>query len=483
MLWRDLRARQGWRRPLATLLCGAATVVVPLGVLKCWLEVTEPLKMTHASAYIYTVKNLSQGNWGLFDFSRLFSRSLWNDQFDRWNETMMHPVLFLVLIVGGIVVLPKARWPAAGLFVFFLLTQLIFPFAYAWQDYYYYSCAVFVAGALGFVFLAVWDSNAPRWVGVALCLLIFAGNARSYWVTYWPQQSLVHPAKMDFTENLKNMTPPGSVLVIAGYDWAPMIPYYTERRALMIRNGLEYDPVYLRRAFHELQDETVSALIVAPGQRGNRPFLDQAIAALDLDPVPVFSCSVRGDVYVNRFNAEATLLWINASRNRFPTTVTFPPRLSSSRQLRLLSREQAAEDFPMVSPLPHESDFEYNYALASHRGHKVLMAHADSFIWVRPPAGAREITIEFGILDGAWQQENLKTDGVEFVIYGEIKVRGWRRVIFQRVLDPVAHEQDRAIMTATVKFTPMQGETLCFATLGHGSRIYDWAYWKSVEVR
>jgi len=42
--------------------------------------------------------------------------------------------------------------------------------------------------------------------------------------------------------------------IIAGADWAAMIPLYSQHKALMIRNGLEYDPPYLNRAFNDLAD-------------------------------------------------------------------------------------------------------------------------------------------------------------------------------------------------------------------------------------
>jgi len=483
MLWRDLRARQGWRVPLATVLWGAATVTPALGALKWWLAITDPLKAAHVATSIFTAQKLSMGNWGMFDFDRLFSRPLWRDLFDRWSETMMPPGLLLTLVVGGIAVLPKARRPAAGLFAVFLLTQLLFPFAYAWQDYYYYSCAVFIAGALAFVIFAVWDSAAPRWSGVAVLLLVLAANARSYWVTYHPQQAQVSMGKMDFTENIKDMSPPGSVLVLAGYDWAPMIPYYTERRALMIRNGLEKDPAYLRQAFRDLQGETVYALVVSPVLRDYRPFLDVAIPALDMDPTPVFSSAPQGDVYVSHIFVERAVRWINGSRNRFQSYVTIPPRQSASRHPMLLPPMLAEAGFPMFSPLPHRIDFEHPYAKGDYHGDTVLTAHADSFIWVWPPAGAKEITIEFGIIDTAWQQAEQKTNGVEFVIYGENEVLGRRRVIYRRLLDPAAIEQHRSVQTAKVEFTPLPDEVLCFATLSNGSKVFDWAYWRRVEVR
>ena len=69
--------KSGWVVPLKTLLWGLATVAVALGSLRWWIACTDPIKAAHASAFIFTSKNLSQGNWGLFDFRPLFSAELW----------------------------------------------------------------------------------------------------------------------------------------------------------------------------------------------------------------------------------------------------------------------------------------------------------------------------------------------------------------------------------------------------------------------
>src|SRR6478736_7892409 len=77
LLWRDVRARTGWQAPVKTVLWGAATIGFALGALRAWIVYTDPLKAAHDSAWIFTAKNLSQGNWGLFDIKSLFSANVW----------------------------------------------------------------------------------------------------------------------------------------------------------------------------------------------------------------------------------------------------------------------------------------------------------------------------------------------------------------------------------------------------------------------
>lgn len=163
MLWRDLRARTGWRRPTETLLWGLATVVVAFSALRWWVNLTDPIKAVHSSAWIFTSTTLSQGNWGIVDMTARLSPKLWRVLAERWQETIMAPWLIVVFLLGGLVVRGSAKRWSVGMAGVFFAAQLLFPFAYAYQDYYFYACAAFLLAALGITLLGVLDSRLPRW--------------------------------------------------------------------------------------------------------------------------------------------------------------------------------------------------------------------------------------------------------------------------------------------------------------------------------
>ena len=68
---------------------------------------------------------------------------------------------------------------------------------------------------------------------------------------------------------LRDFLPKGSVIVVAGGDWSAIVPFYSQRKALMVRNGLEDNAAYLDRAFRDLADEDVVALVLLGNQRHN----------------------------------------------------------------------------------------------------------------------------------------------------------------------------------------------------------------------
>lgn len=483
MLWRDWRAGEGWRRPALTVWWGAATVGPALGLLRWWIAATDALKESNLSTTIFTSTALSQGNWGLGRFKELVSPELWGTLVERWSEAIVKPwPLLPAVIVAGMVFLPRLRGKIAGLALVFVLSQLLFPWAYALQDYYFYSSAAFVVAGAGLVAVGLWDSRVPRWLAGALVLLLLAGPVQTYWGNYRQQQAIVSLGKHAFTDNIKDITPPGAVIVVAGYDWASMIPYYSERRALMIRRGLENDLNYLDRAFKTLADETVHTLIVGEEVRGNARFVEFATRVLDLDPVPVFRNGF-GDVYVSRFRLTSVLEFLASARNRFTSDTVFPERMHSVRRPMRIPADEARRSFPMISPGPVEVDFEFGFAPATYGGEAVLLAHSDSLFWLRPAESVTSVEMEFGIIDDAWTRSDSKTNGIEFVIFVEDEVTKRSRSIFRRLLDPARVEADRGLQKVQVDYVPRPGERICIAALSNGSKAFDWGYWRSVKLR
>lgn len=481
LLGRDLRAH-AWDAALRTTLWGIATVVVALGALRAWVLYTDPLKAAHDSAWIFTSKNLTQGNWGLFHVKPLFSRDVWGFLLGCWDQAVMSRWLIAVFGVAALA-LPGARRAMLGIGSVFFLAQAMFPYAYAYQDYYFYSCALFLVIAFAYVGFALLDSRWPRWVVYVLLFVPFVAQLDAYRRGYWVTVRDYTQAGYPFTEALRELTPAGSVLVGAGLDWAAMVPLYAERRALLVRKGLEHDPVYLEKAFGRLADEDVSAVVVCYEVRTNRQFLERAARHFDFDPArPAFSWNFA-DVYVPRRYRRGMQLRIETSR-RYPSLVL--PRAVDAglrRQGRLeLSADVAREVFPNVSPAPEVVEFEHGWDWLEHGTRAVLYAHPDSNLWLRPAMGSTRIRWKLGMVEKAYANPAAATNGVEFLIDGE-RPDGSTRRLYRRVLEPATRAADRGEQEETIPYVPQPGELLHFATRPNGNPAFDWAYWTEIEVR
>ena len=485
-LWRDLRAGSGWRAPVQTLLWGAATVAVALGLLRLWIRYTDPIKAAHASAWIFTSANLSVGNWGLFDFKSVFSSGVWRLLLGGWRLGIMPPWLIGLGLVSGIVFLKSARWRVLGLAAVFFLAQLLFPYAYAYQDYYYYSCAVFLLAALGFVLLGLLDSGLPRW-GCWLAVAVpFGAQLTTYGLGYYQEQRVVHNGGFPFTEALRDLTPKRSVIVVAGADWAAMTPLYAQRKALMIRNGLENDRTYLQRAFDDLAGEDVCALVLYGETRKNRALIEQAAARFDFEAsVPTFNYKEIADIYVSRLYLKGVQLRLKISRRYPDLTIPTPPTPAlemSAKTLIQISPEAARDAFTNIIPGPFQANFEFGVDWIEHGNLAVLSAHPNADLWLRPEADAREILWDYGIFAGAYETPGRMTNGVEFIVEGE-RPDGHHRRLYYRILDPAKNPKDRGDQHAVIPYAPQPDEVLRFSTRPNENSAFDWAYWIRIKVR
>ena len=481
-LWQDIRARTGWRAAVKTCLWGFATVAVALGLLRAWIVYTDPIKAAHPSAWIFTAKNLSQGNWGLFNLRPLFSKDVWAQLWGGWEQAIMSRWLIGTGLMAGLLALSAARGRVLGMGGVFFLAQFMFPLAYALQDYYFYACAIFLNVAFGFLLVGLLDSRAPRWLCGLLVLLPLVAQGTAYWRGYRTVQANYQNGGYPLTEVIRDLTPRNSVIVVAGADWAAMTPLYAERKALMIRNGLEHDHAYLGRAFADLADEDVCAVIVWNDVRGNRDFIDLAARRFDIDPTtPTFSYP-WADVYVVRAYTPGVRMRLKTTRKYPSLTVPPDPSDAFNGQGRLQVPPQVARDaFPIVTPGPSEVEFQYGLSWLDTGTKTVLSAHPNSDLWLRPPPDATRIGWSFGIMRGAYEPEG-KTNGVEFIIDAEMP-DGANRRIYRRLLDPRESLHDRGEQHETIPYTPRPGEVLHFSTRPNGNFAFDWAYWSRLTVK
>jgi len=137
--------------------------------------------------------------------------------------------------------------------------------------------------------------------------------------------------------------------------------------------------------------------------------------------------------------------------------------------------------FTQMTPLPYQVSFDLGLDWMDQGDRKVLSAHPDTDLWMRPPTGATRIEWTFGIFDGAYIKEGDKTDGVVFMVFGEAP-DGTARVVYERLLDPLNNPADRGDQHVVVSYSALPGEVLRFATRGNRSNAYDWAYIYEIKV-
>lgn len=468
-------------RPAAwlRLRLAALTLALPAAATTAWILFTDAVKARNPAADM-----LRSGPQRAYNFGQLadrFSGDYWTRWLHLGAQAVIHPAVLAA--VAALALLGPRRWrgPIAAGLGLFLLAPAVFPFLYAWHDYYYFANAGFLGVATGFAAVALLDSRLPRALGALLIAGALLLQAQLYRTHYLPDQQLAGNGDSGLTQLLFDLTGRSDVLVVAGQDWNSMLPWSAQRRALMIRRGHEHNLPYLERAFGDLQGELVAALVLTGDTRDNARLLALAVARLNLHPEP-FLAFRDSTVYVNRALRDE---W----SGRAPSF--------AYDQVRVLRRNESAPPvlagavgalhgravFDGLRPRPVRYDVPFGLSTFWPTPRFVLNTHAPTHLWFEPAAGPHRAKVEFGILDAAWQGPG-RTDGVEFVLT-QLGPGSRTRRLWSRLLNPAAVPADRGPQVAKFAFDLPAGATLQFSTLPGpgGSNAFDWAYLAGLVIQ
>ena len=285
------------------------------------------------------------------------------------------------------------------------------------------------------------------------------------------------------TKSLRELLPEHAVLVVAGNDWSAMIPYFAHKKALMIRNGLEYDRSYLAQAFHDLQGEDVCAFVALGSLRENQQLLGFAQRSFRLDRKPTFQAE-GVDVYVARRYREAFVRSMEEDAERYPgatvSALSADGEDSGDEDGRLERTDfalgEAERRFPLfegrflgaLSPFPLVD--------AQVADGPAVVVHPPLQMWFNPDLRAGTAHWSVRIYPAAYENREPwdRTDGVLFSIWVE-NSRGERKQLFRRFLDPANRTEDRGWQEFRVPYALNPEDGLVFVTDPGVSDSFDWA--------
>lgn len=485
LLWRDWRSGPP-HAAARTLGWGLACSVPALAAAWWWVGVSDKIKQLNAAGADLVSGRLAAYNFG--NWSDRVSPEIWGRLFHQWNATVL-PVWLAagVLLLGALFL--RAGWrPAMLALALFFAAQLVFPQLYSIHDYYFYAAGICLLVAVGSVPAGLMDSRLTRPLVWGVWLVLILGNLNHYRTGYCLSQKIVGVGGSGLTDAIRNTAPRDSVLIIMGDDWNSMIPYYAQRRALMIRRDLEPKWDYIDRAFADLRGEDIYALVVMGDQRNNRAFITRAVDRFKLDPEITYTFDGKADVYVRRFHRNQALRHMGSNEHPFYNKVVLAgvPDAPEGAQTedgvdRTVHVAERTALFSEMKPAP----VRYNFAFGPNRfeldGRPVVGAHPVSLLWFDPPPGERRLSFEFGMVAGAYAHAEGHTDGAEFTI-AEQGPDGTERVIYQRRLDPFNVTGDQGLQQVNLSYTATAGAELVFRTGFGGGGSFDWCYWGKIRI-
>ena len=479
-IWLGLRGPEAGR-PIAwhRLRQAALTLVLPLAASTAWVLYADAVKLHNPAADM--LRSGPQRSYNFGQLSDRFSGDYWTRWLNLSSHAVIHPGVFAAVILLALFGPRRWRWFIVSGLALFIMAPAVFPFLYAWHDYYYYANAGFLGVAMGFTAVALLDTRLPRWLGGLLIIGALGLQGQLYRTHYLPDQRVDSNGDTGLTQLLFDLTDKDDVLVVAGQDWNSMLPASALRRALMIRRGFEYNYPYLERAFADLHGEFVAALVLTGETRDNHRLLELAVSRLNMHPEPFLEFR-DSTVYVNRALRDE---WSGRS-----TSFTYD-------QVRVLHRNPAAA--PLLSGAmkdlhgtgvfggihPQPVRFEVPFALSAFwlGPRYAFNAHATTRLWFAPAAGAHQAKLEFGILDPAWQNA-AKTEGVEFELT-LLTADGRTKQLWSRFLNPAVVPTDRGLQSIQVPFDVPAGAQVQLSTQPGptGSNAFGWGYIASFTIK
>lgn len=484
-LWCDWRGA-GWAAAARTLGWGVAGIGPVLAAAAWWVHFSDGIKRLNASGAALASAQLQAYNLGTW--ADRVSPDTWARLLRQWDKGVM-PVWLAagtaVLAMGFLRPQRRLVWMALSVFV---AAQLMFPRLYSIHDYYFYAAGIALLVAVGGMLVALVDSRLPRSLVWAVVAVVLLANLNHYRTGYYRDQTIRGAGGSGLADAIRNTAPPDSVLIIVGDDWNSMLPYYAQRRALMVRAGMEHQTEYLERAFADLRGEDIYGLVTIGVQRANRPLIERAIRDFKLDPQVTFTFDDQADVYVRRFHRNRALRTMGSNEHPFYNRVVLKgvPDAPEGAQPedgieRWVQPSERATLFSEMTPAPVRYNFAFGIAPFMVDGAKVIGAHPVSTLWFAPRAGEREIDFEFGIVEAAYASASGHTDGADFTVR-ERRSDGTETVVYQRRLDPFAVPADRGRQSVRLRYTVSPGGELIFETGFGGGGSFDWCYWGKIRI-
>lgn len=414
ILVRALR-RQNWTDARHILGWGLGSVVLPGLAAVGWTQYADGVKSGHPQGSVLMSGSMTQFNFGYGVFDVRFSAETWRSIHQIINEGIVAPwILGLFLTIGSIWSgkWRRAAWAAISLFV---IAPVIFPLLYAWHDYYFVASSAFLMLALGFILAGLSEKKRGTYAVVALIGLFGWSQWETYRNHYHPLQSAVGRNGPKISFIIRDLTAVENSIVIVGDDWNSMIPYYAQRKALMIRRTYENDLPLIERCLVNLRDETVGVVVLMDDQIENHDLMGLLETKLGISRHHYFV-----EANARLFPTESRLKSLLPddvlnSQNSSPLNPAYysvSHRFADKTLSSSVLTETTSAVFQSVHPTPNQFYFQFGPGLVELETKEVLNAHALTRMWFDLPAGAHTLKMSGGMMEGAWNRDEYITDGV-----------------------------------------------------------------------
>jgi hypothetical protein len=279
-----------WRpRAIRILLALFALGVAPLVGGVAWMRFGEAVRRTNP---IGARLALVERGWYYGTLHQRFEAATWNSILDRMIPDSVGAVWVIALAAAALAVSRRRVAEASTALLCFASLIALFTNLHVVHNYYQYANGIFLVAVCGFAVLALLESGGRlRVVGFALLAIFGIVNARTYWSRFLPAQSHARTDLVEMGTLVAEITAADEVVAATGLDWSSELPYYADRRGLILPDWLDHDPdSEILRSEREALDASgahVGAYLACGNQLEDFELAPRLASSFGLSPIPL----------------------------------------------------------------------------------------------------------------------------------------------------------------------------------------------------
>ncbi len=467
---------------MATLAALTKITTFLLGLAWWWTRHSDAIKDSNPFTGFLTARELRAWNFG--PWSLRLDWSFWIHLQENIVRYLFAEGAIMVALFCAVFAPARVRWIALVSALGFASGPLVFANLYHIHDYYYTANALLLVTAAGLLLAAVWDDpRLPRGANWLALGLMLAGQYHAFYRGYYSHHRNPAPPPPELAAIIRDAVPADGVVLIYGADWDPLLPYYFQRRALMVPGERENETAVLEQVLARLPPRRIAAMVIHGDKLRARPdFIRERAGRFGLSPSPA-ARSGSDELYLPESIDPGVVAKLAAHPPAAVQLLALPAddAFSSAFTPGILT----GLDLSIFHPAPVGVRSKYGVSSAELDGRRILNAHAPSELVFRPAAGARSVRAVAGLPDAAFAAgREAVTDGITIEIFFTTP-DGLKHALYRRVLDPAKIPADRGPQTLTLDLPqPFTGDLIF--RLGNGpanNPTNDWAYWAAIDIR
>jgi hypothetical protein len=283
-----------WRQAaLLALVAGPALVLDTL-----WNRYADAQKVGHPISFIQVHTSPWMVDWCWGTRQQKLDPSVWDRIILARGGMLINYDAAFWLGCLAVVIATRRRWKevlACG--ALFLIVPATFTNLHWVHDYYMCANGAFLLWGVAFCILGIFECEwtRARWAGLGALGVTIVVALMGFRAMYYPMMARNNTMYQPIIDAIARNSDPDSVIVYLGFDWDPTLPYYTQRRALMIPDWSYLPQENVAKEIRRLVGYKIGAvLILQPSPVFAPEFVLQEMRSAGLDTSKVIALNRGG---------------------------------------------------------------------------------------------------------------------------------------------------------------------------------------------